>query len=64
MYSTDYPETKEHQLDCSTPLETNKIVSYIPNYIDIFNDNDIREQEYIASLMIENLKRKKIIEGI
>ena len=39
-------------------------ISYIPNYIDIFNDNDIKEQLYIANLMIENLKRKKAIEGV
>ena len=42
----------------------NKLVSYIPNYIDIFNDNDIKEQGYIANLMMENLKNKKVLEGI
>ena len=55
---------QKHLLECSELIGKNEILSYIPNYIDIVNDNDIREQEDIASLMIENLKRKKIIEGI
>ena len=42
----------------------NNLVSYIPNYIDIFNDNDSKEQHYIANLMMENLKNKKVFEGI
>ena len=35
------------------------IVSSIPNYIDISNDNDTKEQEYIANLMMENLKKTR-----
>ena len=55
---------QKHLLECPELLGKNEILSYIPNYHDIFNDEDIKEQEYIAILMIENLKRKKLIEGI
>ena len=36
---------QKHLLECSALIGKNEIVSYIPDYIDIFNDNDIREQE-------------------
>ena len=49
--------SQKHLLECSTLIGKNEIVSYIPNYIDIFNDNDIKEQVYI-----ENLKRKKAMK--
>ena len=32
--------------------------------MDIFDNENIQEQMYIARLMIENLKKKKIIENI
>ena len=38
---------QKHLLECIMLIGKNKLVSYIPNYIDIFNDNDIKEQEYI-----------------
>ena len=40
----------------------NKLLTYIPNYEDIFINNT-REQAYIASLMFENLRRKKAMES-
>ena len=55
---------QKHLLECSELLGKNEIVSYIPNYVNIFNNEDIHEQDYITSLMIENLRRKKILEGI
>ena len=48
-----------HLLYCS-----NQLVSYIPKYQDVFNDDDPKEQCYIASLMIENLQKEKQIEKI
>ena len=55
---------QKHLLECSELIGKNEILSNIPNYQDIFNDEDIKEQEYIASLLIENLKRKKVLEHI
>ena len=55
---------QKHLLECPKLIGKNELVSYIPNYIDIFNDNDITDQVYIANLMIENLKSKKVVEGI
>ena len=40
----------------------NEILSYIPNYNDIFG-TDLGEKVYIARLMKENLRRKKEIEN-
>ena len=55
---------QKHLLECTKLIGKNELVSYIPNYIDIFNDNNIKEQHYIANLLMENLKSKKVIEGI
>ena len=55
---------QKHLLKCPKLIGKNELVSYIPNYIDIFNDNDITEQVYIANLIIENLRGKKVVEGI
>ena len=55
---------QKHLLECSELIGKNELVSYIPNYIDIFNVDDIHEQQYIANLMMENLKRKKFLEGV
>ena len=48
-------------LSCHTLLEENCLLTYIPEYEDIFGSG-LREQAYIASLMFENLRRKKILE--
>ena len=53
---------QSHLLNCSKLIGSNQLVSYIPEYQDIFNDDDPKEQCYIASLMMENLKKKKEIE--
>ena len=44
---------------CRALIGSNKIISYIPNYEDIFNDEDQKEQCFIANVMISNLKKKK-----
>ena len=55
---------QKHLLECSQLIGKNEIVSYIPDYKDIFYDNDIYEQQYIANLVMENLNMKKYIEGV
>ena len=50
-----------HLLECPNLLGANEMVTYIPNYCDIFGE-DISEQIYIAQLMSENLRRKKELE--
>ena len=37
---------------------------YIPVYEDIFDDSNPEEQVLIANIMMENLKKKKLLEGI
>ena len=49
-------------LYCKELIGSNEIISYIPNYEDIFNDDDPKEQCFIADIMKVNLKRKKELE--
>ena len=56
--------SQSHLLYCKKLIGSNEIVSYIPEYRDIFNDNDNKEQCFIANIMQANLKKKKIIEEI
>ena len=51
-----------HLLYCEALIGSNQLVTYIPNYKDIFDDNNIEEQCFIANILIENLKRKKELE--
>ena len=39
-----------------------ELVSYIPCYNNIFDDDDPKEQCYTASLIMQNLEKKKKIE--
>ena len=55
---------QEHLLYCKELIGSNELVSYIPDYIDIFDDDNCKEQSYIASLLMKNLQKKKIIESI
>ena len=52
-----------HLLYCTKLFGSNQLISYIPNYEDIFNDDDPKEQCFIAHILIENLKKKKEIEA-
>ena len=54
--------TQRHLLSCPKLIGGNELLTYIPNYEDIFGNN-ITEQAYIASLMLENLRRKKLFEN-
>lgn len=40
----------------------NELLTYIPEYEDIFSNN-LEEKFYIARLMMENLRKKKEIEN-
>ena len=55
---------QSHLLYCKSLIGSNQLISYIPDYEDIFNDNNPKEQCFIAEIMKENLKRKKEMEGI
>ena len=51
-----------HLLYCAKLIGSNELVTYIPEYEDIFNDEDPKEQCFIARLMMTNLKKKKELE--
>ena len=53
-----------HLLQCSSLIGSIELLTYIPNYNDIFDDKNTEEQFYIARLMMKNLEKKKIIENI
>ena len=40
-------------------LGSNQLVTYIPNYEDIFDDDNPEEQYFIANILMANLKKKK-----
>ena len=43
-------------------IGSNEIVTYIPEYENIFDDENPQEQLFIAKILIENMKKKKTIE--
>ena len=51
-----------HLLQCSALMGSNELLTYIPNYSDIFDDENTEEQEYIATIMMKNLDKKKTLE--
>ena len=53
-----------HLIYCKSLIGSNQLITYIPNYEDIFDDNNTKEQLFIANIMIESLKKKKEIENI
>ena len=53
---------QSHLIYCNALIGSNQLITYIPNYEDIYNDEETEEQTFIAKIMIENLKRKKEIE--
>ena len=55
---TDSPETNEHLLECSTLLGANEIVSYIPEYEELFS-KDQDEVLYISRVLKENFQNRK-----
>ena len=53
---------QSHLLYCPALIGSNQLITYIPDYEDIFNDQNVEEQCFIAKIMMANLKRKKEIE--
>ena len=51
-----YESTTQHILECASLVEDNQIVTYIPSYRDLYDD-DAEEQVYIARIVQDNLKR-------
>ena len=54
---------QSHLLYCKSLIGSNELVTYIPDYEDIFDDSNPEEQCFIASVMMANLKRKKLLEA-
>ena len=48
-------KNQEHILLCKALLDKNCKVTYIPSYIDLYNEN-IEEQVYITVILCENLR--------
>ena len=53
---------QSHLLYCKALIGSNQLITYIPNYEDIYNNDNVEEQFFIANIMIANLKKKKEIE--
>ena len=51
-----------HLLYCEALIGSSQLITYIPNYEDIFKNDNIEEQFFIANIMMDNLQRKKILE--
>ena len=54
---------QEHLLMCKKLLEINKVMTIVPNYQDVYED-DVMKLKYIAEVLIENIRNKEAIENI
>ena len=52
----EWESNTKHTLECETLLGKNQLVTYIPNYKDLFG-NEEEEQVYISRIIEENLRR-------
>ena len=52
---------QSHLLYCSELIGSNELITYIPYYEDIFNDEEPKEQCFIANVMIANLVHLAIV---
>ena len=52
------PENTEHLLCCPILIGKNEIISYIPEYKELFSDI-IEEQVYVSRILKENFLRRK-----
>ena len=55
-YCPDTEMNQRHLLDCQYLLEKSEIISYIPDYNELFKE-DIQEQLYISRILKDNHKR-------
>ena len=51
-----FQSTAKHTLECKSRIGQNKLVTYIPTYEDIY-ENDLEEQIYIARIFRDNIRR-------
>ena len=51
-----HESTTKHTLECPSLLGGNELVTYIPDYEDLFGQDE-QEQVYIARLIKDNLER-------
>ena len=49
---------QQHLLDCSKLLGSNQLVTYVPNYEEIFDNENPEEQYCIANILMANLRKK------
>ena len=54
----DSPETNEHLLECSNLLGASEIVSYIPEYEELFS-KDQDKVLYISKILKENFQNRR-----
>ena len=50
-------ETQEHLLSCNYLLGKSEIITYIPNYIELY-EGDLTDQLYVARLLRDNYARR------
>ena len=55
-YCPDTEMNQRHLLDCQYLIEKSEIISYIPDYNELFKE-DIQEQLYISRILKDNHKR-------
>ena len=57
-YKENIPENTEHLLCCPILIGKNEIISYIPEYKELFSDI-IEQQVYVSRILKENFLRRK-----
>ena len=55
---------QSHLLYCPALIGSNQLVTYIPNYEDLFDDDNREEQCFIAMILMANLKQKKELDSV
>ena len=53
---------QSHLMYCPALLGSNQLIIYIPNYEDVFDDNNMEKECFIARIMMETLQHKKEID--
>ena len=54
---TNSDETQSHILECIPLVGQSEILTYIPNYEELFNDDDLEAQVYVSRLIKDNHRR-------
>ena len=54
----DIRENNEHLLNCKKLLGNNGIISYIPSYEELF-ENELDDQVYVSRILRENFRLRK-----